>query len=117
MPSKPCGPLEIISPGVPRPTGFVINGHVHDFDHVTFVGAGRIRFECFHDDKFDVPFKTLEIEAGYPTSYMLIEKDIYHRLTVLRGPACYWCVYVKGQATIPAHDQVNRNPHIASRAN
>jgi hypothetical protein len=108
-------------------TGHVVNGHLHNFDHVTIILAGRFLVE---KTKKDGSKTSIEIEGGFPSSRILIDKDAWHRLTVLRGPACYMCVYPHRSANgevseiytgweeaydIPKEDQIDRNKHIARK--
>jgi hypothetical protein len=92
-----CGPLRIRAPDQMLETGHVVNGHLHNFDHVTIILAGRFLVE---KTKKDGSKTSIEIEGGFPSSRILIEKDAWHRLTVLRGPACYMCVYPTDQKTV-----------------
>lgn len=89
MSQRVTGPLYIREPGTLLQTNDVVEGHFHNFDHVTFYTMGLWLVECTINGK-EIKQK---IEGGYPGSRLLIRKDVVHKFTVLRGPACYACVY------------------------
>jgi hypothetical protein len=126
LPNRDIGPLHIRAPSQQLATGFVVNGHLHNFDHVTILMAGRWLVERAIVGS-NTP-QAIEIEGGYSTSAILILANAWHRLTVLRGLACYMCVYPhrtedgqisetytgwEGAYDIPDHDRVDHNTHIA----
>lgn len=100
-------------------TGHVISGHKHNFDHTTFFGQGTWKVEQFGDvfdgdgkpvmvkriiktpnvpdheieEQARVKLREVTIRGGAPHSFILIEADKYHTLTLLEGPGTYACVY------------------------
>lgn len=100
-------------------TGHVVGGHKHNFDHTTFFFSGVWKVEQF-GDVFDVlgnpvmakrivdipnvgrteveeparvKLREVTIRGGAPHSFLLIEADKYHVLTLMEGPGTYACVY------------------------
>lgn len=68
-------------------TGDIVEGHVHNFDHTTFVTAGGVRIERSHPDgRADV----VELWAG---EYCLILANCTHKLTALADGSVATCVY------------------------
>lgn len=107
-------------------TGFVVEGHLHNFDHVTIFQSGRWRVGRRAEDGRELP--SIEMQGGYPSSFLLIEKNVWHRLECISGPGSYMCVYPHREEAglvvevstgweaaygIPERDLANRNPHIA----
>lgn len=82
-------------------TGYVVEGHKHNFDHTTFFGQGVWKVECFGDVYADgklckgqlIKLREVTIRGGSPHSFLLIEADKHHTLTLIEGPGCYSCVY------------------------
>ncbi len=89
MSQNRTGSIYVREPDKMLPTGEVIDGHAHTFDHTTFFVTGLWLVSCEVDGK---EFKQ-KVEGGHPGSRLLIRANIKHRLEVLRGPACYACVY------------------------
>lgn len=81
--------------------GQFTESHKHNFDHVTYITAGAALCEKLEPIKFNakgVPtkFKTIkaiEKHANQGLNWILIEKDVYHRITALEAGTRYHCVY------------------------
>jgi hypothetical protein len=58
-------------------------GHEHHFDHVTFIGRGKVLVEVDG-------YKPKEFEA--PT-FVTIKKDKKHQITALTDDVLYYCVF------------------------
>ena len=89
MSQRPTGPLYFREPDSLLQTGYIVEGHLHNFGHVTIFTMGLWLASCTINGQ-EIKQK---IEGGYPGSRLWIRKDVVHRFEVLRGPACYCCVY------------------------
>lgn len=68
--------------------GDVVQGHAHNFDHVTFVCMGGVRIERKHPDGRE---DSIEVMAGEPG--VLIKAECIHKLTALTDGTTAFCIY------------------------
>ena len=110
------GNLFIRTPDVPMKQGEVVKGHLHTFDHTTYVQRGLLRIErvrCLREAsgvmlEWTVD-STVEIRSTDPINWVLIDKDTWHVLTALEDDTVYQCIYshrlpqalVAGPFTLP----------------
>lgn len=73
-------------------TGYVVEGHLHNFDHTTFFIAGLWHVECYQGET-DKLIMDVQVRGGTPGARLLIRANDRHRLTLLEGPGNYACVY------------------------
>lgn len=70
------------------------SGHTHNYDHITFVQRGKVKV-------FTKPALDGE-ESEYGTyqagDFILIKKDVYHRIKALEEGTRYACVYAHRDA-------------------
>lgn len=88
MPEQVMGNL-FVRPMELHHAGDTIAGHVHSFDHVTFIQTGRARITATKKDGRQV---TIERGPG-ATSYVLIKADVLHEITALEDHTTVLCVY------------------------
>ncbi len=86
------GNLGIRMPDVPHMKGDVVQGHTHNFDHMTYVPRGSFLVEVLGDDGVAV-LQSKEVRASDRYNFVLIKKDRCHRLTALEDNSEYHCVY------------------------
>lgn len=67
----------------PMKAGDVVEGHKHNFDHVTYVSLGSFRIE--RGDEF------VEVRQGELP--VLIRAGVKHKLTALEDGSVYHCIY------------------------
>lgn len=98
------GNIFIRSSRIWHETGFIMEGHTHNFDHVTYFprGTWEIYRQCkiVGDDgvqKTDEQGNGLWVETHRrkiaPGGYVLIEADCRHGFILLEGPGEYHCIY------------------------
>lgn len=85
--------------------GYVVEGHCHNFPHVTYVPRGALRFEQLapptitigEDGKeiltFGPVLKTIDKKATDGNNFVLIRADMWHRITALEENSLGHCVY------------------------
>ena len=71
--------------------GETVDGHEHNFDHVTIVKSGSMRIEQL--DEAGNVVRSVEKVASANNSHVLILAGAIHRLTALEDNSSYWCVY------------------------
>lgn len=71
--------------------GAVVDGHVHNFDHTTYVVRGAVRIEQLDDDGNVV--RTVEKKASDGQNWVLIRAGVIHRLTALEPDTLAHCIY------------------------
>ena len=79
-----------IRPGELGSPGTSVEGHKHNFDHVTYCVRGRLRIDAALPNGERV---SREIGAADPHPYVLIRAGIEHRLTSLEEGTAYHCIY------------------------
>lgn len=87
-----------IRPNEVEKAGDFIEGHKHNFDHVTLIRRGRFRIEVLEDisaaavEGGAIPkvLKAVEKSAG---EYVLIRAELVHRLTALEDHSAFLCIY------------------------
>jgi len=67
--------------------GDSIGGHQHHFDHVMFIGAGRVRVRLTCDEGCD---RSADVDAG---TFLLVEKRFVHSVLALTDGVKGWCVF------------------------
>jgi quercetin dioxygenase-like cupin family protein len=79
-----------IRPMVFEKAGEVVNGHEHNFDHVTYVAKGSLRIE-----KLDggTVVATVTKKASERHNSVLIKAGVCHRLTALEDDSIGHCIY------------------------
>lgn len=86
------------------PAGFVVDGHQHNFDHVTTVPKGSARIECSREitDKAGNPILDANGEPQLwsvwtadvgPGVQILINKQDHHRIVALEDNTWIWCEF------------------------
>lgn len=71
--------------------GGVVDGHAHNFDHVTYVVRGSVRIEKLDDQ--DNVVRVVEKSASQGFNWILIEAGTKHRLTALEPGSIGHCIY------------------------
>ena len=66
--------------------GEMLQGHTHNFDHVTIVFTGKVRVNAV------VSGKTVTAEFTAP-AHFLVKAEVEHEITALQDGTCVWCVY------------------------
>ncbi len=85
-----CGELAL-RPLVFGPAGSVVEGHTHNFDHMTYITHGKVRVEKLGDE--GKVLKMVELDASEARNFVNIEAGVIHRLTSLTDGALGHCVY------------------------
>ena len=81
--------------------GDVVNGHTHNFDHVTLVLAGAVRVR-YHKEvegvmvlqgyqEFHAPLK-MHGDGGQEAQ-ILVKAGVHHEITALEDGTHCWCVF------------------------
>lgn len=65
-------------------------GHTHNFDHTTYVVRGALRIEQMDGDRV---LKVIEKRASEGHNWVLIRKDVCHRITALEDFSIAHCIY------------------------
>lgn len=84
------GNIGVREPPMHMKAGEVVEGHEHNFDHVTFISRGAMRFERLDENGKVV--RVVEKHAG-PKSWVVIAAGVRHRLTALEDNTFYHCIY------------------------
>ncbi len=84
-----------IRPMVFEKAGQVVEGHSHNFDHVTYCAKGSMKIEKLDGDK--VVATTVKRAADQYNS-VLILAGIHHRLTALEDGTIGHCIYAHRNA-------------------
>lgn len=71
--------------------GDVVQGHTHNFDHTTYVARGSLLVEALNED--GSVKKSAIKRAGEGHNWVLIKKDVKHRITALEDGAIGHCIY------------------------
>ena len=71
--------------------GSTIDGHTHNFDHVTYVVRGAVKFEKLDADGNVLQTIVKRASDGY--NYVLIKAEAKHRITSLEANSLAHCVY------------------------
>ena len=88
---RTIGPLEIRTGG-PMKKGEKVPGHTHNFDHVTYCGAGALKVIARNTD--GTLKQELTIRAGtLMNSHVLIKAELMHELEALEDGTIYHCQY------------------------
>ena len=69
------------------PKGYLLGGHLHQFDHTTIVFSGAVHVKARLPDN-----RVIENEFHAP-NYFLVRKDVWHEITALKDGTEVWCVY------------------------
>lgn len=104
-----CGPLAIRQSNIKLQNGEVVDGHGHNFGHVTFFYGGKWLVkkralvldgngEPIVDPKTGKPFLVFVedtiVDGREINNFLLIEAKLWHEITLVSdGPAFYQCVY------------------------
>lgn len=80
-----------IREGVLAKKGDFVDGHTHNFDHTTYIAHGSIKVEQL-DDKGNV-LKEAVKSSSTTKNWVLIKKDVVHRLTAMEDNSIYHCIY------------------------
>lgn len=72
--------------------GSVVEGHVHNFDHTTYVVRGALRFEQLDPVTGEV-LKTIDKKASDGHNWVLIRAEMCHRITSLEEDSLGHCIY------------------------
>lgn len=78
-----------IRKGTIAKAGEFVEGHKHNFDHVTIIRRGRFLIEQLDDDHNVVR----SVERGAIDGHVLIKAGVEHKLTALEDDSVYWCIY------------------------
>ena len=70
--------------------GQVIEGHTHNFDHVSYVTAGAVVVVAQHPSGQEI---TRTIRATDDRNWVLIRAEVRHRITALEDGTKFDCVY------------------------
>ena len=76
-----------IRPNKLAKAGDAIEGHRHNFDHTTIVFTGAIRITA------TLPDGSQRCADKRAPGYLLIRKDVTHRIEALEPDSVFWCVY------------------------
>ena len=76
-----------IRPNLLPDVGSDIQGHKHNFDHVSIVFTGAVRVEATGPEGQSI---TREFEAP---AHFLVKADWTHRIVALAPQTWVWCVY------------------------
>lgn len=76
----------------PLQKGDVVEGHAHNFGHVTYVPHGKLRIEKL-DGPAGLVVRTVERGADDLINYIDIPAGVWHRLTALEDNTHYHCIY------------------------
>ena len=76
--------------------GDQVQGHRHNFDHVTYVVRGGLRIERLDDD--GNVLKVVEKRARDGFNWLLIEAGKVHRITALEDKSLGHCIYAHRNA-------------------
>lgn len=101
---RALGNVFIRDPDGPLQTGFVMEGHTHNFDHVTYFPMGtwevwRLRLLVDKDgipqknDKGEDQWIEMDRVIKRPGGYLLIEAGCRHGFKLLEGPGLYHCIF------------------------
>lgn len=71
--------------------GDFVDGHTHNFDHTTYIARGKVKIEQLDEDGKVVKEVTKDSSMG--RNWVLIKKDVHHRLTALTDNSLYHCIY------------------------
>lgn len=71
--------------------GTDVDGHAHNFDHVTYVSRGALLIEML-DDAGNV-IKSAVKRAGEGLNFLLIKAGVKHRITALEDGSIGHCTY------------------------
>jgi quercetin dioxygenase-like cupin family protein len=71
--------------------GDVVEGHTHNFDHTTYIARGSVKIEKLDAD--GNPIQTVVKRAVDGHNWVLILKDVCHRLTALEDNSMGHCIY------------------------
>ena len=76
-----------IRPHANMAKGDVLEGHTHNFDHVSIVFTGAVRVDAVLTDGREV---SAEFKAP---AHCLIKAEVVHKITALEDGTNFWCVY------------------------
>lgn len=73
--------------------GDIVQGHTHNFDHVTHIFKGSVHLKAFEVDANDQPIGDV-VERDYKAnSYVNIKKNWKHEFTALEDGTMADCIY------------------------
>lgn len=75
-----------------RLTGDVVDGHAHNFPHVTYCVRGAILLERLADDSDEV-VGAITLRASNGMNWALIPAGVRHRITALEDDSLGHCIY------------------------
>lgn len=92
-----CGSIFVREPDQLLDTGHVVEGHTHNFHHMTNFTRGKWRCQRFGrivgtEDGWH-KISDVTIQGGTPGARIGIEADMKHRFELLEGPGHYQCIY------------------------
>lgn len=71
--------------------GDIVDGHKHNFDHVTFVVRGSVRIEKL--DEAGRPVQSIEKQASNGHNWVTIKAGVNHKITALEDHSLGHCIY------------------------
>lgn len=71
--------------------GAVVEGHTHNFDHVTYIVRGALRIETL--DAAGEVAQSVVKRATDGRNFVLIKANVCHRLTALEDDCMGHCIY------------------------
>lgn len=71
--------------------GEIVQGHTHNFDHTTYVVSGSVLIEALNEDGSVRQSVVKKASEGH--NWVLIRKDVCHKLTALESGTICHCVY------------------------
>lgn len=71
--------------------GMVVDGHAHNFDHVTYIAKGSATVELLDDAGNVVKSVTKKASDGF--NWVLIKAGKRHRITALEAGTVGHCIY------------------------
>lgn len=71
--------------------GDVVDGHVHNFDHTTYVARGALRIEKLDSDGRVIA--AVDKRASDGQNWLLIKAEARHRITALEDGSVGHCIY------------------------
>lgn len=76
----------------PMKAGQVVDGHDHNFPHLTYIPHGSMLFEELESESGEVVRSVIK-SAAANYNFLLIKAGKWHRLTALEDGTLYHCIY------------------------
>lgn len=74
--------------------GYMVEGHSHNYDHVTFLTLGVLHVKYFHAAKDGTPKSPMAERIFKAPVAIDIHAEMWHEFTALEGPAHATCIFV-----------------------